>query len=171
MSESFDFDPVDRITAGAVGEPGDRVFYLQARAGGRLITLLAEKDQVQVLAATLDRLVESLSARPDVPEPAESELELEEPLVPEWRAGSISLEYDEGADRIAIVVEEALAEESEDEPAKARLVATRAQMRAMARRALEICAAGRPRCQLCGFPIDPEGHACPALNGHRGMQE
>ena len=25
---------------------------------------------------------------------------------------------------------------------------------------------GRPTCQYCGNPIDPEGHACPAMNGH-----
>ena len=29
----MDFGPVDRITADAIGEPGDRTFYLQARAG------------------------------------------------------------------------------------------------------------------------------------------
>lgn len=171
VTSSFDLDPVDRITAGAVGEPGERVFYIQARAGGRLLTLLAEKEQVQVLAATLDRLVESLTERPDAPEPPDEALELEEPLVPEWRAGAISLEYDEDADRIAVVVEEALPEESDQEPSRVRLVATREQLRAMARRALEICAAGRPRCQLCGFPIDPEGHTCPALNGHRRIQD
>jgi hypothetical protein len=28
---SMDLDPVDRITAGAVGPPGQRTFYLQAR--------------------------------------------------------------------------------------------------------------------------------------------
>ena len=25
---------------------------------------------------------------------------------------------------------------------------------------------GRPACQFCGNPIDAEGHACPAMNGH-----
>ena len=36
---------------------------------------------------------------------------------------------------------------------------------AMARRALEVVAAGRPSCEFCGNPKDPEGHTCPASNG------
>jgi hypothetical protein len=34
-----------------------------------------------------------------------------------------------------------------------------------------VAAAGRPRCELCGNPIGPEGHVCPALNGHRGAEQ
>lgn len=170
MSTSFEFDPVEWVTAGALGEPGERTFFIQARGGGTLMTLLAEKDQVQVLAATIDRLLDTLGERPPEPEPppdAEEEAPgLEEPCVPEWRVGSIGLEYDEDADRIAILIEEALPEESPTEPATARIVATRPQWRAFAERALEVVAAGRPRCQLCSFPIEPEGHTCPALNGH-----
>ena len=44
--------------------------------------------------------------------------------------------------------------------------ATREQMLSLARQGAAVCAAGRPRCQLCGNPMDPEGHRCPALNGH-----
>ena len=33
----FDLNPVTHITLGAIGEPGQRVFYLQARAGGDLV--------------------------------------------------------------------------------------------------------------------------------------
>ena len=29
-----------------------------------------------------------------------------------------------------------------------------------------VVAAGRPPCPLCGFPLDPEGHICPRLNGY-----
>src|SRR5438477_497658 len=61
---SMELDPVDRITTDAVGEPGERVFYLQARQGAL------------------------------------------------------------------------------------------------------VCARGRPTCQFCGNPLDPEGHVCPAMNGH-----
>jgi len=45
--------PVDRITAGAVGEPGQRTFYLQARAGTELVTVVMEKQQVELLAASI----------------------------------------------------------------------------------------------------------------------
>ena len=53
------------------------------------------------------------------------------------------------------------------EPSRIRFWATREQMLSLARHGASVCAQGRPRCQLCGNPIDPEGHECPALNGHR----
>ncbi|MBI4729554.1 MAG: DUF3090 family protein [Acidobacteria bacterium] len=170
MSASFDLGPVDRITAGAAGEPGQRVVYVQARAGERLVTLLAEKEQVHAFGTVVRQLVESLPARADEsPEPPESELDLEEPAVADWRAGSVTLSHDEESDRIGIVIEEALPDESVESPATARLEVTRAQARAFAERALAVAASGRPRCPVCGFPMDPGGHACPAMNGHRGI--
>ena len=44
MGESFDLDAPDRFTAGAVGVPGERVFYLQAHESGALVTLKIEKE-------------------------------------------------------------------------------------------------------------------------------
>lgn len=34
--------------------------------------------------------------------------------------------------------------------------------RAFAKRTLEVVGAGRPICPLCGTPMDPDGHTCPA---------
>jgi len=167
MGASFELERCDRITAGAVGEPGDRTFFIQARSGAQLVTLVAEKQQVQVLAVTLENLLDSLPGDDPGDTPTETDLQLEQPLVPEWHAGSMALEYDEEADHVAIVIQEAVPEESEETQGSARLVATRAQVRALSEHAQRVVAAGRPTCQLCGFPIDPEGHNCPALNGHR----
>ena len=44
----MELEHVDRITAGAVGEPGERTFFLQAREGDRLVTILVEKEQVEL---------------------------------------------------------------------------------------------------------------------------
>jgi hypothetical protein len=41
----------------------------------------------------------------------------------------------------------------------------------MALHALEVVAAGRPRCQFCGYPLEPENHICPAMNGHRSYRD
>lgn len=174
MSTSFDLDPVSRITAGAIGEPGNRTFFIQARKDDVLVTLLAEKQQVQVLATTLTQLLESLG--PDPEPPVEDDMGLEDPLLPEWRVGPMAIEVEEDTGLFVFLAEEAVVaedEEEEGEPiegARARFVATRAQMRALADHAEEVCSAGRPRCQLCGFPIDPEGHTCPATNGHRRVE-
>jgi uncharacterized repeat protein (TIGR03847 family) len=56
----MELGPVDRITADAIGEPGDRAFYLQARAGGELVTVAVEKEQVQLLSASILELLADL---------------------------------------------------------------------------------------------------------------
>jgi uncharacterized repeat protein (TIGR03847 family) len=173
VSTSFELDPVERITAGAVGEPGQRVFYLQARSAGQLVTLLAEKDQVQALAASVEQLLETLSERSlpedDAVASQDDDLELEEPLLPEWRIGPMALHYDEERDRIIFIASEALTEDAEGTPATASFTATRAQAQALAEHAQEVVASGRPRCRFCGNPMDAEGHTCPAMNGHREL--
>ncbi|HEX9695176.1 MAG TPA: DUF3090 domain-containing protein [Actinomycetota bacterium] len=188
MSTSFELDPVSRITAGAVGEPGNRTFYIQARKDELLVTLLAEKQQVQVLATTLAQLLETLDPIDDegVP-PASDDLELEDPLLPEWRIGPMAIEVEEDTGMMVFVAEEvpagddaddedeagiaaSIEEETVADLAHARFVATRAQMKALAEHAEIVCSAGRPRCQLCGFPMDPDGHVCPATNGHRSPE-
>jgi uncharacterized repeat protein (TIGR03847 family) len=227
----IELDPVDRITADAVGAPGQRTFFLQGRKDDRLVTLLMEKQQVQLLAASVVEILSRLGKETGEG-PADEAMGLEEPVMPEWRAGRLSIEYEEGRDLILLEVEELVegdaddddeedddageastegpllaefdvvlqtgeeeleeyqaAEEEEDDEAlealgvlggpddalddaersRVRFWATREQMLSLARHGATVCAAGRPRCQLCGNPMDPEGHQCPALNGHREL--
>jgi uncharacterized repeat protein (TIGR03847 family) len=171
----IELDPVDRITAGAIGEPGQRVFYIQGRQGDRLVTVLVEKQQVELLSASLVEVL-ARAGKETGEGPVEEEMSLEEPVVPEWRAGRLSIGYDEDRDLILLEAEEYVPEdedaEAEEErpvgdPGRVRFWASREQALALARHSAAVCAAGRPRCELCGNPIDPEGHICPALNGHR----
>ena len=53
---TYDLNPVDFIIADAVGEPGKRTFYLQARAGRQSISLVLEKQEVNNLAASVLQL-------------------------------------------------------------------------------------------------------------------
>ena len=59
----MDLGIVDRITADAVGEPGMRTFYLQARAGEELITVIVEKEQVELLARSVLELLADIADR------------------------------------------------------------------------------------------------------------
>jgi uncharacterized repeat protein (TIGR03847 family) len=170
--EVFDLNPVDRITADAIGEPGHRVFYLQARQGSRLVTLLCEKEQVSALALAIDQVLLSL-ADDDAdavvePDPIlERGMDLEYPLEPVFRAGQVNLGYDQVSENLVIIAYELMAEDDESTPSVARFWATPAQMRAFSIHSQEVVAAGRPICAMCGQPIDPEGHFCPRRNGHR----
>ena len=103
----MELGPVDRITADAVGEPGDRTFYIQARAGSELVTVIVEKQQVQLLAASVLELLEDA---PDDRTGAAGEAHdgdgLEEPLDPRWRAGRLSIGFDQERDLFLLEVEE-----------------------------------------------------------------
>lgn len=172
-SIEFDFNPVSRITTGAVGPQGKRVFYLQARQESTLVTLIVEKQQIQSLAAGLEQFLAELAQQyPDLIEAAddfdETQMELEQPLDPAFRVGQLGLGYDRPSDRVVIVAHEIQTEETDPEAAAvARFWCSRSQLRALGRWGLELAGRGRAICGNCGEPMDPEGHFCPRSNGHK----
>jgi len=163
MSTSFEFVAPDHFTAGAVGPPGQRVFYLQSREKGTLVTLKSEKEQVRALAQYLSGLLEKL---PAVGERTPRDLSLVEPVEEAWIVASIAVGYDEARDRILVVANELLEEEEGGDPASARVLITRAQAAAFVRQAEALMKAGRQICPWCSQPKDPGGHICPRSNGH-----
>ena len=176
----IELDPVDRITAGAVGEPGQRTFFLQGRQSERLVTILVEKQQVELLSASIVEIL-ARAGKETGQGPPDEEMELEDPVVPEWRAGRLSIGYDEDRDLVLLEAEEYVAAEDDEEEeeeavadpdalGRVRFWASREQALALARHGASVAAAGRPRCQLCGNPMDPDGHICPGLNGHSGAE-
>lgn len=161
MSSSFELEAVERITVGALGEPGLRTFFLQARQGVRLVTLKLEKSQVAALCTYVGELLQDLPRPDHLPD----DLELEEPAVAEWVIGTLGVTYSEEIDRFLLVAEQV--GDEDDDLGEARFVVTREQMAALAIRGTQLVAAGRPPCPLCGYPLEPEGHQCPRTNGHR----
>jgi uncharacterized repeat protein (TIGR03847 family) len=169
--EVYEMHPVSRITIEALGPAGERVFLLQASQGPETITLKMEKEQAQVLAHSIDQLLEELAERFPRPiskmeEPLASELMLREPIEPLFAVGQMGLGYDESEDALVLVVQELAQEEELPNARIARFWATRGQMQAISRHTLEVVAMGRPICPLCSRPIDPDGHFCPKSNGH-----
>ena len=177
MPDPIELDSIDALGAGAVGEPGQRAFYIQARSESAQLTVLVEKEQVALLAAEavafLDRIAdqypEDLIALP------ETVAELHEPTVPLFRARMIGLGFDPERELVLIELREHSddddEEEGDDAPAVeheegyvARIYATRPQVRAMAAHGAGAVAAGRPLCELCSQPLDPAGHRCPRWN-------
>ena len=169
----MDLDRVDRITADAIGDPGARTFYLQARHGDELVTVLVEKQQVELLAASVLDLLATIGLETG-PGPDEDTMDLEQPFEPRWRAGRLSIGYEEDSDLFMLDIEEFQPELDEEDPElllrdeaeTLRLWATREQMFALSRHSAAVADRGRPTCQYCGNPLDPEDHACPAMNGH-----
>lgn len=162
MPESFELPSVDAITFGTIGEPGQRVFYVQAWAGRTTVTLKLEKQQVAGLAAALQQVLADLPTEAS-PAPAPA---LQPPVEAAWAVGGIGIStFDEATQRVTLLLEEMILEE-EGAPATAQLGVTIAQMVALVDRGQELVAGGRPNCALCGRPMDPDGHICPKTNGH-----
>ncbi len=181
MADPIELDPVDTLGAGAIGQPGQRTFLIQAVKSHARLTVLVEKEQVALLAteavAFLERIAEEFPEDPVEigPELREAAV-VQEPAVPLFRARLIGLGFE--PERELVLIE--LREHSEDDESEdddgllntddddgfvARLYATRAQVRAMAARAVESVTTGaRPQCPLCEQPMDPQGHRCPRWN-------
>ncbi len=176
----YEFDEVDEFTAGAVGEPGSRVFYLSARHGRQRITVRCEKLQVKAISTWLRNVLNDLPPSENRPLVGQSDLG----VAPDhaFVLGPIGLGYDRVNDRLLVQLEELIeADVDEDEAGDdatevladatesvdrghIRFYVTRGQADAFCEHADRVVAAGRPPCQWCGHPIDPQGHACPRLN-------
>ncbi|MEO6822346.1 MAG: DUF3090 domain-containing protein [Candidatus Nanopelagicales bacterium] len=178
------FDPPDRFVAGTVGQPGERAFFLQARAGQRVVSVSLEKQQVQVLAerveGLLDEVVRRSAGTAQVPAAAPVSTDdvapLETPLTEEFRVGTMALGWDEDKERIVIEAHEVIEGEEEvpeleadpdDGPACLRVRLSGSMARAFVKRARSLVSAGRPPCPFCNLPLDPAGHICPRANGYR----
>ena len=83
--------------------------------------------------------------------------DLGEPGEPTFRVGEIGIGV-EGEHAIVAL-------SPTDEVPGVTFQVTLLRLGAMARRAGEVVAAGRPPCRLCGRPLDPDGHVCPTSNG------
>ena len=169
----FELKPVIKIITDAIGEPGQRVFYLQAKSEDQLITLIVEKQQVQSLAVGVEQFLQDLQDRhpdlaPTTHEYIEGEMTLEQPIDPIFRVGQLGLGYDEDSELLILVTREVDTDEADEESgAVARFWCTRSQLLTMCNWGLELANRGRPICGNCGQPIDPHGHFCPKSNGNK----
>src|SRR3982750_2730682 len=113
------FEPPERFVAGTVGEPGDRTFFLQARGGGRVVSVALEKVQVSLLAEKLEELLVEAAKRFGVKLPEETaplvhdNEPLDTPVDEEFRVGTLGLAFD--VDTSTVVIEAIEAGEAEVE--------------------------------------------------------
>ena len=176
-----EYDPPERFVVGTVGPPGQRTFFLQARAGTRLTSVSIEKLQVSVLADKVNDLLDQIGA-PDgdalvlVAGPPDTAA-LDTPIEDEFRVNTLALMWDSERERVVIECHDRDPEAGADEaggteapttaPESLRVFLTGPQARAFARRAQEFVGAGRPPCPFCGGPLETDGHICPRANGYR----
>jgi uncharacterized repeat protein (TIGR03847 family) len=117
----IEFDPVDSIAAGAVGEPGARAFYIQAEKDGQVLSVLVEKQQVAMLAERIRILLEQVASQftgagDDVPVPLTPDAgELRGDPVPLFRAVAIGIGFDPSRQLVVLELHEQPVADDDDE--------------------------------------------------------
>jgi len=176
----FFFDQPRRFVVGTVGQPGERVFYLQAADDSRIVSVALEKSQVSVLAERLEQLLAEVATRSgfELPEAVSPDTDpLEIPIDEEFRVAAMGLAYDTDSGMILVeaqapaespeAAEASLLEDIEEGPDALRVRLAHQAAVDFVERARRVIAAGRPPCPLCNEPLDSAGHVCPRSNGYR----
>lgn len=154
------FQPATILRINAIGAPGERTFFLQGGDADRLVTLLVEKVQVQVMAVGAIRMIDGIESEQFDFEKSlarydEAEMQLVLPLDPLFRVDEVALGYDEEKDLLLLQVAE---EGAEDDRQQVMFWVTREKMHGLALWALELANRGRPD------PLEPKK---PSGNGFR----
>ena len=167
--ERIDLGVVDSVVAEDIGEPGQRTFRVTPAGPRGEAVIWMEKEQLFQIGLAIKQFIARIAP---VEDPRPFEPERPAPLVPdsaEFKAADIRIRHDRESDVFTIEAadSESEAEDDDEEPEIVLQFSFRRQMaEELAEQALKVVAAGRPRCPLCGGPIDPDGHICPKSNGH-----
>ena len=162
----YELTNITHLIAEAFGEPGDRTFRISAKTDSHLVYIWVEKEHLIQLSLLVFQLSEKVSSNQLNPTDEYIEDHKAEPAIIEFRVGKIALEFNPETELFMI---EAI---QDDESNVTSPIHIQSKIRPeiiirFAKNALEICAAGRPTCNLCLTPIDKDDqHRCPKLNGH-----
>lgn len=170
--QQYVFESPERFVVGTVGQPGERAFYLQATARGRMVTVGLDKAEVAALADGLTLLLDEVrKGQPHAVPDATTYLDrapLDGPFEEDFRLGQLTVSWDgrrvlvEAAGTAVGAPEPAVG--PSEEPDLLQVALSVEQTYAFVARAHSVVAAGRPPCLLCGRPDGPDGHFCPRLN-------
>lgn len=172
----------DRFVTGTIGDPDDRVFFVQARQGNRMTTVVCERQQVAVLGEHLEEVLDELARhqgrgvmippRHDQPHDTGP---LDVPLDEDFRAGTMIIAWIARDSCLQVQLfaygdyRQPLTLSAEDDPLSEKLevVITPDQGRDFVARARQIVQSGLMSCPFCAQPLQPQGHLCPRSNGYR----
>jgi uncharacterized repeat protein (TIGR03847 family) len=179
--EPFDFGRAELLDAEAIGQPGSRRFRIFARGSrGRTASLWMEREQLEALAAAIDRLLAQVSGhivlRPEaqaVPAaPVAAPADFPEHADVDFQVGQLQIGYDEDADvmllraaPLEVIERDGELEVDEEVEPQFGVTLSQAQATRLSTHISGVLSGGRPRCPLCGRPME-SAHVCEKQNGY-----
>ena len=169
--------PAIRFIVSAIGEPGQREFFIQVKSEGNLNTVAIDKGQVIALSDRFQELIRELRrgklATPeDLAAPfVQDDAPLELPIESDFTVGIISITWEN--DYVIVNIQAASQDDElliDDIDSGPDLIVASLkinQIKGFCARANLVVNAGRPACPFCALPVDPLGHLCPRANGYR----
>jgi uncharacterized repeat protein (TIGR03847 family) len=156
---------VQRVQVEALGEPGQRRFRMMALIDGETYIVWMEKQQLQALGLAIEQLLEQVPDADESLEDSGSITEFDDNTTNQFRVGRIELGYDTVSERVVVSAYD-LQQEDDEDAANLVLRLNLWQSAELSTDAATVVSAGRPRCPLCGNPVERDGHVCPQQNGH-----
>lgn len=169
--------PATRFIVSAIGDPGERQFFIQVKSSDGINSVTLEKSQVIALTQRFEDLIRELrrgklASVADISATAVlDDLPMELPIDEDFQVGVISITWEND---LVVVNIQAISQDDDLilddlDSGPDLLIATLKinQVRGFCERAKILVSAGRPACPFCGLPIDPKGHLCPRANGYR----
>ncbi|MBI2849548.1 MAG: DUF3090 family protein [Chloroflexi bacterium] len=167
MEERYEFDEATLLSALAIGAPGKRTFFLIIGQKEKWLRAWLEKNLLESLALAIDQFLFTLSrefpsfSRRAAGTPSAENLPSGLPAA-ELETEEITLGFDR--EKATLNLSAHASGPQRERRVEVYCRVTLSQLEKLGDQAKSVCAAGRPRCVLCGGPIDPSGHICPKSN-------
>ena len=156
---------VSNLSCESIGEPGRRTFRIVGSGEDGSAVVWVEKEQLLQLALAIQQYLANLPNIQGEEYLQEKAPDTTNPIHLEFKPERITIGHLDNSDQIAIDFHEV-----QDVP-RLRFRINPKLLNVFAKEAIDVCAAGRPICPLCGEPIDIARHVCPRSNGHRARNE
>ena len=168
---------VERFIVSAIGEPGEREFFIQARSGEGLNTVKVEKEQVRALVVRFDEIVTDLRRSKKIAitkKEIDQNLDmdpLELPIEADFQVGIVGITMNELLLEVTFQAisnqDELLIDDMDSGPDLLILNLDVLAIGIFSARAKTVIDAGRSTCLFCALPMNASGHLCPRANGYR----
>lgn len=170
-------DSPERFIVSAIGEPGQREFFIQVISDQSVNTIAVEKEQVRALSNQLSLLISEvrrggLISKLESSVPAKIDNQpLQIPIEPDFQLGIANIAWSNKQIEITFQAisseDEVLLDDLDSGPDLIIILTSIDLVKGFCVRAEQVVSSGRSACPFCNLPINTTGHLCPRANGYR----